>query len=81
MKRWFFEKINKSDKPLTKVTKERGKRSKLIKLEMKREKLSRDSWRKRWVKTSEQMASPGHNDTSLKNGDQEEEKGREEVKK
>jgi hypothetical protein len=46
---------------------------------MKREKLSRESWRKRWVKTFEQMASPGHNDTSLKSGDQEEEKGREQV--
>jgi hypothetical protein len=42
MKRWFFEKINKIDKPLTKVIKERGRRSKLIKLGMKREKLSRD---------------------------------------
>jgi hypothetical protein len=40
-KRWIFEKINKIDKPLTKVTKERGRRYKLIKLEIK-EKLSRD---------------------------------------
>jgi hypothetical protein len=35
-KRWFFEKI---DKPLNKLTKERGRRSKLIKLEIKRKKL------------------------------------------
>jgi hypothetical protein len=37
--RWFFEKANKTEKPLTKVTEERKrKRFKLIKLEMKREK-------------------------------------------
>jgi ribosomal protein S15P/S13E len=41
-KRWFFEKINKINKPLNKATKDRRRRSKLIKLEMKREKLSRD---------------------------------------
>jgi hypothetical protein len=38
---------------------------------MKRGKLCRDCWR-RGVKTSEKVASPGHNSTYLKNGGQEE---------
>jgi hypothetical protein len=54
--------IAETDNPVTKVTKERGRRSKLIKLEMKMEKLSRDNWRRRGVKTSETVASPGLQD-------------------
>jgi hypothetical protein len=34
-KNWFIEKINKIDKPLANMTKKRGKKPKLIKLEMK----------------------------------------------
>ena len=37
-KSWFFEKINKIDKPLARLTK-RGRGLKSIKLEMKKEKL------------------------------------------
>ena len=37
-KRWFFEKINKIDKPLARLIKKRGRRLKSIKLEMKKEK-------------------------------------------
>jgi hypothetical protein len=35
MKRWFPEKINDIEVPFTKVTIERGRRFKLIQLEMK----------------------------------------------
>ena len=38
-KRWFFEKINKIDKPLARLIKKRGRGLKSIKLEMKKEKL------------------------------------------
>lgn len=34
-KRWFFEKINKIDKPLSKQTKENNKKHKLLRSEMK----------------------------------------------
>ena len=37
-KRWFFEKINKIDKPLARLIKKKGKRMKSMKLEMKMEK-------------------------------------------
>ena len=37
-KSWFFEKINKIDKPLTRLNKKKGKRRKSIELEMKKEK-------------------------------------------
>ena len=37
-KSWFFEKINKIDKPLARLMKKKKKRIKLIKLEMKMEK-------------------------------------------
>ena len=38
-KSWFFEKINKIDKPLTRLIKEKkGRRLKSIELEMKKEK-------------------------------------------
>jgi hypothetical protein len=33
---WLFENVKKTDKPLDKLTKERGRRPKLIKLEMKK---------------------------------------------
>ena len=36
---WFFEKINKIDKPLARLIKKRGRGLKSIKLEMKKEKL------------------------------------------
>jgi hypothetical protein len=36
MHSWFFEKINKIDKPLAKPIKKKERRFKLIKLEMKR---------------------------------------------
>ena len=38
-KSWFFEKINKIDKPLARLIKKRGRGLKSIKLEMKKEKL------------------------------------------
>ena len=38
-KSWFFEKINKIDKPLDRLIKKKGRGLKSIKLEMKREKL------------------------------------------
>ena len=37
-KTWFFEKINKIDKPLDRLIKKKGKRLKSIELEMKKEK-------------------------------------------
>ena len=37
-KNWFFEKINKIDKPLTRLIKKKGRRLKPIELEMKKEK-------------------------------------------
>ena len=36
-KSWFFEKINKIDKPLARLTKKKERRIKSIKLEMKKE--------------------------------------------
>ena len=36
-KSWFFEKINKIDKPLARLIKKKGRRTKLTKLEMKME--------------------------------------------
>ena len=44
-KSWFFEKINKIDKPSAKQSRKRGRRLKSIKLEMKKEKLQR-TWKK-----------------------------------
>ena len=38
-KSWFFEKVNKIDKPLTRLIKKRGRGLKSIKIEMKKEKL------------------------------------------
>ena len=38
-KNWFFEKINKIDKPLARLIKEKERRIKSIKLEMKKESL------------------------------------------
>ena len=35
-KSWFFEKINKIDKPLARLIKEKGRRLKSIELEMKK---------------------------------------------
>ena len=35
-KSWFFEKINKIDKPLARLIKEEGRKIKSIKLEMKK---------------------------------------------
>ena len=37
-KSWFFDKINKIDKPLPRLTKKKGRRLKSIELEMKKEK-------------------------------------------
>ena len=37
-KSWFFEKINKIDKPLARLIKKKGRRIKSTKLEMKMEK-------------------------------------------
>ena len=36
---WFFEKINKIDKPLARLIKKKRERTQSIKLEMKKEKL------------------------------------------
>ena len=38
-KSWFFEKINKIDKPLARLIKKKERRIKSIKLEMKKERL------------------------------------------
>ena len=38
-KRWFFEKINKIDKPLSRFVKKKERRVKSTKLEMKKERL------------------------------------------
>ena len=38
-KNWFFKKINKIDKPLARLIKEKERRIKSIKLEMKKESL------------------------------------------
>ena len=38
IKSWFFEKINKIDKPLARLNKKKGRRLKSIKSEMKKEK-------------------------------------------
>ena len=37
-KSWFFEKINKIDKPLARLIKKKGRRLKTTELEMKKEK-------------------------------------------
>ena len=37
-KNWFFEKINKIDKPLARLIKKKGRSLKSIELEMKKEK-------------------------------------------
>ena len=37
-KSWFFEKINKIDKPLARLIKKKGRRLRSIELEMKKEK-------------------------------------------
>ena len=37
-KGWFFEKINKIDKPLARLIRKKGRRLKSIQLEMKKEK-------------------------------------------
>ena len=37
-KSWFFEKINKIDKPLARLNKKKGRRHKSMELEMKKEK-------------------------------------------
>ena len=39
IKSWFFEKINKIDKPLARLIKKKERRIKSIKLEMKKERL------------------------------------------
>ena len=41
-KSWFFDKINKIDKPLARHIKKKGRRLKSIKLEMKNEKLQQN---------------------------------------
>ena len=38
-KNWFFEKINKIDKPLARLIKKKGRKIKSTKLEMKKERL------------------------------------------
>ena len=40
-KSWFFEKIDKIDKPLARLIKKKGRRLKSIELEMKKEKYQR----------------------------------------
>ena len=42
-KSWFFDKINKIDKPLARHIMEKGRRLKSIKLEMKKEKLQQNT--------------------------------------
>ena len=38
-KTWFFEKINKIDKPLARLIKKKGEKNQIRKLEMKKERL------------------------------------------
>ena len=38
-KSWFFEKINKTDKPLARLIKKKRERTQINKIEMKKEKL------------------------------------------
>ena len=38
-KSWFFEKMNKTDKPLVRLIKKNGRRMKSTKLEMKKQRL------------------------------------------
>ena len=40
-KRWFFEKINKIDKPLARLIKKKERRIKSTKLELKKDKLQK----------------------------------------
>ena len=42
---WFFEKISKMDKPLARLIKNRGRKIKLTRLEMKKEKLQQTTQR------------------------------------
>ena len=42
-KSWFFEKINKIDKPLARLIKKKGKGLKSLKLETKKRKVTTDS--------------------------------------
>ena len=46
-KSWFFEKINKIDKPLTRLIKKKERRIKSTKLEMKKERLQQAMWKYR----------------------------------
>ena len=39
LKSWFFEKMNKTDKPLVRLIKKNGQRIKSTKLEMKKQRL------------------------------------------
>ena len=45
-KSWFFEKINKIDKPLVRLIKKKRERLKSIKLEMKKEK--KENYNRHW---------------------------------
>jgi hypothetical protein len=79
-KKWFFEKIDEVDEPLTTVTKE-SKKIQINKIKDEEEETEQRWLEEERVKISEKAASPGHNNTSLKNGDQEEGKGNKGIKK
>ena len=48
-KSWFFEKINKIDKPLARLIKKKERRIKSTKLEMKKERLQQIMWKYKGV--------------------------------
>ena len=48
-KRWFFEKINKIDKPLARFIKKKERRIKSTKLEMKKERLQQTMQKYKWL--------------------------------
>ena len=68
MKSWFFEKINKIDKPLARLIKKKGDKIKSTKLEMKKERLQqnaeiprilRDCYEQQWAEEPGGLQSMG----------------------
>ena len=48
-KSWFFEKINKIDRPLARLIKQKERRIKSTKLEMKKERLQQTMQKYKWL--------------------------------
>ena len=55
-KTWFFEKINKIDKPLARLIKKRKRRFKSTKLEMKKERLQKTMQKYKGIFSSGQFS-------------------------